>query len=562
MSARIQLDRPHAHFTNLDYISGQVVLNLSSDEAISSILVKLEGESKTRLARPKTAYAEGQNSSKKTELEVHKILYKVEEVFPSGEIKKQTSSTAGYTLPGGQHVYPFRFKIPFNNNCPTSNSLFSSVNFSGVRMEIARDTDKHVKNSLPPSLTGFPGEAEIRYFVKATVVRPRFYQENHRAVSEFTFLPIEPPRPPDSGQETYARRQHQFPTGALAPRKKGLLAAFRPPSPPPPDVVAPLFSVDVRLPNPSIATCNEALPIRVLVKRLSACLGAVYLQTLQIELLGFTKVRAHELQRTEYGSWVIVSLSNMGVKLGGPADAAGTEVVVDDVHWRNKPLPSTVAPSFVTCNITRTYQLEVRVGLAYGSETILLPLRHPISVFSGISPPPALLAKMAQRGVPYAELSVNTNLAAGPAAAAAGAGLSPTPMTPSYAQDLHPPPRLGEVHTPLTAAAGANANAKPELAPPSYEDAMAEDVAPVDGHRRHYSMQPVARGRAAADDDGNGHGVGGGGGGGGEKAADGFRPDAERLFPDSQPGEAPFGSTTAAAGVGGGGGGGAGAGRD
>lgn len=51
-----------------------------------------------------------------------------------------------------------------------------------MRMEIARDPGVHVKRTLPPSLSGFPGEAEIRYYVKATVIRPRFYQENYRAV--------------------------------------------------------------------------------------------------------------------------------------------------------------------------------------------------------------------------------------------------------------------------------------------------------------------------------------------------------------------------------------------
>ena len=72
MSVRVQLDRPHAHFTNLDLISGRVVLSLSSDEAVSSIVVKLEGESKTRLAGPRAIHHERQNS-KKTELEVHKV---------------------------------------------------------------------------------------------------------------------------------------------------------------------------------------------------------------------------------------------------------------------------------------------------------------------------------------------------------------------------------------------------------------------------------------------------------------------------------------------------------
>ena len=92
---------------------------------------------------------------------------------------------------------------------------------------------------------------------------------------------------------------------------------------------------------------------------------------LQIELISFTKVRAHELRRTECGSWVILSLSNMRVQLGTSADEVGTEVVVDNAYWKDKPLPNTVAPSFETCNISRHYELEVRVGLAYGSPTTL-----------------------------------------------------------------------------------------------------------------------------------------------------------------------------------------------
>lgn len=56
------------------------------------------------------------------------------------------------------------------------------TNFNALRLEVARNTNNHVKKTLPPSLNGLPGEAEIRYFVKATVQRPAFYKENFRAV--------------------------------------------------------------------------------------------------------------------------------------------------------------------------------------------------------------------------------------------------------------------------------------------------------------------------------------------------------------------------------------------
>ena len=78
MSVHIQLDRPHAHFTNLDFITGRVLLRISYSETIAAIVVKLEGESKTRLVAPAPEW-EYQGSTMfpreqgRAELEVHKV---------------------------------------------------------------------------------------------------------------------------------------------------------------------------------------------------------------------------------------------------------------------------------------------------------------------------------------------------------------------------------------------------------------------------------------------------------------------------------------------------------
>lgn len=61
--------------------------------------------------------------------------------------------------------------------------MYTNISMVGMRVEMARDTNRHVKKTLPPSLNGLPGQAEINYFVKATVQRPAFYKENFRAVS-------------------------------------------------------------------------------------------------------------------------------------------------------------------------------------------------------------------------------------------------------------------------------------------------------------------------------------------------------------------------------------------
>lgn len=73
MSASIELNAPHNHITNLDVITGRVVVNLPSETAIGGIQVKLEGESRTRLSGPR--HPNHDSDKKRTELEVHKVRF-------------------------------------------------------------------------------------------------------------------------------------------------------------------------------------------------------------------------------------------------------------------------------------------------------------------------------------------------------------------------------------------------------------------------------------------------------------------------------------------------------
>ena len=268
-----------------------------------------------------------------------------------------------------------------------------------MSVQIAPDTNQHVKKALPPTLSGFPGEAEIKYYVKATVVRPKFYQENLRTQTDIKFLPIERPRPVDRHEETFARRKQQFQKFASGPVKKGLFKKSSIPEDD--DQEPPSFQVDARLPNPAILTCNETIPLRVLVQKLNDSDASVYLSMFQIELFGYTEIRAHDLKRSEGGSWVLTSHANMNMPLDDPNEKSQREWKLPSRLWDNLPLPNTVAPSFDTCNISRRYELEIRVGLAHGvasgvrPELIVLPLRLPVQVWSGIAPSPELLRKIA-----------------------------------------------------------------------------------------------------------------------------------------------------------------------
>lgn len=304
-------------------------------------------------------------------------------------------------------------------------------------------------------------------------------------------MPIEPPRGPDTHEETFARRKRQFQRYGAQAQKKGL---FKKSSIP--DLAEeepPAFQVDARLPSPAIVTCNEPLPLRILVEKLNDSSASVFLSMFQIELFGYTQIRAHDLERVESTSWLLTSQANMNMPLGNPVDKSRKEWKLPSRLWEGLPIPNTVAPSFETCNLARSYELEVRVGLAHGMsgsvrpELMVLPLRLPVQVFSGIAPPPKLLELMANNPRPQP-----TPVALFPRPKESKATYSPSdtsmPSTP-----------LQEPTTPLTeinsypAPVGTYTNQQPsdyqdEAPPPSYEDAMADEMAPVDGPRRDYHL--------------------------------------------------------------------------
>lgn len=105
----------------------------------------------------------------------------------------------------------------------------------------------------------------------------------------------------------------------------------------------------------------------------------------------------------------------------------------------------------------------------------MIPLRFPVEVYSGITPPPELVAQAAatasQRPVHPVPQRTPTEpiLPPRPSAHVSNAHMQPPPVDPLY------PPQMGTANAEMMGDA-----------PPSYEDAMADEIGPLDG-RREYS---------------------------------------------------------------------------
>ncbi|OIW23490.1 hypothetical protein CONLIGDRAFT_637457 [Coniochaeta ligniaria NRRL 30616] len=566
MSLRIALDNAPEFYTNLDIIQGRIVLGLTRHEQIGAIIVKLEGESRTALGVPANDPNGGQTtsaSSGNVVHENHKILYKVDQVFPD---KNAPPLIGPIILAPGQHQYPFRFKVPFNNACSDPAAMarigglagqggFASgpgiFGLGGIRV---MDGSKqllysHVTKTLPPSFTGFPRQAEIRYYLKVTIQRPGLFKENWRYQIGFKFLPIEPPRPPRTNQEAYARRPFTFrprsPASQLSQQGKrssffagwrsnsnpnlnesyatssvganGKLQAPSPQPSTPQGSIPPSIEMSARLPHPSILTCNKPIDLRLIAKKLAPANEEVYLTSLQIDLIGNTVVRCQDLVNTETTNWVVVSRHGLSIPVSNPGDAVGAEVVIPDTLWRDAPLPNTVMPSFVTCNLKRDYQLEVKIGLSWGKpvpqsssmfktktqqgpipQMLHLPLHFStIEVYSGIAPPPQLVEAMRHQGGGGGVRPSKSTATARPSAAPRPSQQAPPPQQPARPPRMPPRPtpqqaaalQAAAAHDPLYPPQLAPGQTEPAYddAPPSYDEAMAEEMAGTVGDRPAYS---------------------------------------------------------------------------
>lgn len=304
--------------------------------------------------------------------DAQKLLHATEVVFPPPHLRKSGSGQHGFTITAGTHEYPFRVRLPINNHCVRPGLLQKySMNFQKGQLDIAKDA-QHIQTTLPPSLSGIPeDEAWIRYFVKATVNYTSFLKPNPRAVQFLVFLPIEPPRPPLTKAESYAKRTYAFAPELTIPerkKKKGFLDNFRSRSN---DTVEPVgpppqFTIETRLPQPPILVPGDPLPMRILINKINDYTSTVFLRSLQIRLRAYTQIRAHALTKTVSGLVPVFSKMELSYAIGQGSKFGEGEIEVEPGIWSAASLPETIAPSFRTCNITRFYEMEITIGVSNG----------------------------------------------------------------------------------------------------------------------------------------------------------------------------------------------------
>lgn len=124
--------------------------------------------------------------------------------------------------------------------------------------------------------------------------------------------------------------------------------------------------VDARLPSPAVLTWNQNIPLRIILRKSDVNEEQVYLTFLQLRVFDFTEIRASDVLRVKTNSRTVLSLDGLAIPLRAPSEK---ETMLDSKLWDRLLLPSTIEPSFETCNLRRTYDLEVGVGFGHKGST-------------------------------------------------------------------------------------------------------------------------------------------------------------------------------------------------
>ena len=139
MSARIQLDGDKNTYTSFDCISGKIIVFLSNDEDISAIVVKLEGESFSKLLRPSNAHNSNNGRRDSIATEVHKVLYQVHQVFP--RLHSESSRSASKILQAVYSIYDSSNFSTSSKNCLLHSQRYPELRKSGTSSKLPSNED-------------------------------------------------------------------------------------------------------------------------------------------------------------------------------------------------------------------------------------------------------------------------------------------------------------------------------------------------------------------------------------------------------------------------------------
>lgn len=291
--------------------------------------------------------------------------------------------------------------------------------------EALKQCSYHIEGPLPPTFAHDRGSSTIYYFVKVTCKRSSLLKQNYRKSKPFNFRPLEIENNSDQFEhkEVFYRREFVFPNRSYGsdfeslkalpkvPAKEGFFRSFFGSSYDEPQKTVPSkqskrkqipFGLEVRLregasfvpgcpPPLKLYFTSEIDPSTFSLSQYgskgSSGLGVIYIQSLSIEMETITRASVlesttgeneiHEQESAELiplcknvyenlkfdlvNATGMVSTSTTSVDKISPNSF---ELEIPKQFYENCRVPKNLVPAFRTCNISRSYNLVVLIGVS------------------------------------------------------------------------------------------------------------------------------------------------------------------------------------------------------
>lgn len=370
-------------FTNYDIVQGVVELQVLNAIKLNSIEVFLEGISKSRICYKEGS---GQANHNREVINKHKQVFQELTVFPPFQ-DKNVKSRQEYTLEVGTYKYLFSFQMPMDNACfdtkgiesskdcpdkytrvqdhgrPTFKGAFNSWKWSS---KSSGETMSHIVNQLPPSF--YMGEdANIKYTVRASLVTTQTFHGERTACDPLVFLPLDLDGQQDNTSEYEVSVRESFLCARMV-HSPGI----------------PLhFFFELRLSDPAIFIPGEMQTYTLhigtrhqFIGQSTTAMPTIFLTKIKTSLICITEIRAvddrltrtlHKTQKVEKLTLLEKDLKKYAISLSNMELKKEKEIYSLEIpaECYSHSIPTNLPPNFETCNLSRTYRLEVVITYAF-----------------------------------------------------------------------------------------------------------------------------------------------------------------------------------------------------
>lgn len=135
------------------------------------------------------------------------------------------------------------------------------------------------------------------------------------------------------------------------------------------------YEVTIELLNGPFLSLGQPIPLAVQAQGMDGSTSssnntALYLYDFQSMIFETTEVRARGAVERLTRSWIVQTMANLQHLFTFTPGDERNRGSVDDSLWRPWCVPLFLTPTFETCNVSRDYKLEIRLGIGLGRNNV------------------------------------------------------------------------------------------------------------------------------------------------------------------------------------------------